>query len=253
MSTPTLIALIIAGWLALVLVGRLIGWWLALGPGGEPFTGFLWQVFRVYCRLVHRVRVEGRMHVPDTNEPGGLIVVANHTGPVDPLLIQAACPFEIRWMMAREMMVPRLDWLWKRHRIIAVGRDGRDLTAAREAIRHVRQGGVLGIFPEGGIVRPAGELRPFHEGAGFIIAKTEAPVLLVWVRDTPEAKEMMPALRSPSRSRVTFVDLLTIEGKRDPAAVTALLRTRLAEASGWRLNDEPLASPRNAAADSFAA
>jgi 1-acyl-sn-glycerol-3-phosphate acyltransferase len=254
MSTSTLIALVVVAWLVLVLALRLIGQRLARGPRGDAITGLLWLGFRAYCRLMHRVRIEGREHVPDSNSPGGLIVVTNHTGPVDPLLIQAGCRFEIRWMMARDMMVPKLAWLWKRQRIIPVGRDGKDLAAAREAIRHVRGGGVIGIFPEGGIVRPAGEIRFFHEGVGLIIAKTEAPVLLVWVRDTPEPKAMMPALRSPSRSRVTFVDRLDFEGKRDPGAVTETLRQRLAEASGWRLSDEPVIPPRMATtADPFAA
>lgn len=254
MSTSALIALFVAAWLAVVVALRLIGRRLARGPRGDAVTGLLWLGFRAYCRLRHRARFDGREHVPDTNAPGGLIVVSNHTGPVDPLLIQAACRFEIRWMMARDMMVPKLNWLWKRQRLIAVGRDGRDLTAAREAIRHVRGGGVIGIFPEGGIVRPAGEIRFFHEGVGLIIAKTEAPVLLVWVRDTPEPKDMVPALLSSSRSRVTFVDRLEFEGQRDPGAITAALRRRLAEASGWRVSDEPVIPPRfPATADPFAA
>ena len=247
MSTPTLIALIIAGWLALGLACGIVARRLARGPRGDAGTGLLWLCTRLYCRLVHRPRYQGLGHVPGTNKPGGLIVVANHTGPVDPLAIQAACRFEIRWMMAREFMVPRLNWLWKRQRIIPVDRGGRDLSSAREAIRHLRQGGVIGIFPEGGIVRPAGDLRPFHEGVGLLIARTKAPVLLAWVRDTPEATAMMPALLSRSRSRVTFVDRITFEDKADPATITRTLRERLAEASGWRLNDEPLARPRNAA------
>ena len=89
MSTSALIALFLAAWLVVVVAMRLIGRRLARGPRGDAITGLLWLLFRAYCRLVHRARFDGREHVPDTNAPGGLIVVSNHTGPVDPLLIQA--------------------------------------------------------------------------------------------------------------------------------------------------------------------
>jgi 1-acyl-sn-glycerol-3-phosphate acyltransferase len=204
----------------------------------------MWVCFRAYCRVVHRPTFAGLQHVPETNRPGGLIVVANHTGPVDPLLIQAACRFEIRWMMAEDMMIPQLDWLWRRQRMIPVARDGSDSGPAREAIRHVRAGGVIGIFPEGGIVIPRQEIRPFHNGVGLIIARTGAPVLLVWVSGTPRATGMFEALVSPSRARVEFVDRLELASMRGPAVITRRLRQRVAEASGWPLRDEPLVPPR---------
>ena len=125
-----------------------------------------------------------------------------------------------------------------------MARDGSDMAAAREAIRHVRSGGVVGIFPEGGIVRPTGQIRPFHQGVGLVIAKTEAPVLLTWVRGTPEATGMMAALKSRSRTFVDFIDRLEYTGRRDPRGMTSRLRSRLSEASGWPLCQEPLAPPR---------
>lgn len=218
--------------------------WSSRGPGANPITGLLWLSVRVFCHLRHRPTYRGLQHVPDTNRTGGLIVVANHTGPIDPLVIQAACRFEIRWMMAEEMMIDQLDWLWRRQRMIPVARAGSDMAAAREAIRHVRSGGVIGIFPEGGIVRPSGQIRPFHQGVGLVIVKTEAPVLLAWVRGTPEATGMMAALKSRSRPLVDFIDLLEFTGQRDPRGITSRLRSRLSEASGWPQCQEPLTPPR---------
>lgn len=253
MSTLVQVFLAAAGiWLVVVLLFRWVGVrWLSTGPRGEPVTGLMWRVFRGYCRLMHRPTYEGLHHVPATNRPGGLVVVSNHTGPIDPLLIQAACRFEIRWMMAQNMMIPQLDWLWRRHRIIPVARDGRDSGPAREAIRHVRAGGVVGIFPEGAIVEPPDQIRPFHNGVGLIISRSRAPVLLVWVSGTPEEKDMLRALASPSRSHVVFVDLLDFSSERDPEAITQTLRLRLAEASGWPINDETLIPPQTSA-DPFA-
>jgi 1-acyl-sn-glycerol-3-phosphate acyltransferase len=249
---PLTVALALAGWLALVGLFRLtIQRWLASGPSGNAVTGFLWLVVRAYGRLVHRTTYTGLELIPPSNRPGGLVVVCNHTGPIDPLLVQAACRFEIRWMMAADMMVPELDWFWRRQRMIPVARDGRDTVPAREAIRHVRGGGVIGIFPEGGIVLPREEIRPFHQGVGLVIARTKAPVLLVWVSQTSGESGMGRALVTPSRARVQFVDLLKFPGKSDAAAVTRQLQQRLAEVSGWPINNDPLIPPR-ANSDPFA-
>ena len=231
--------LLVAGLVTVVAVAAFV-WWVRRSPGGEPVTALLWLGVRIYGRLMHRTTYTGLEHVPGTNRPGGLIVVSNHTGPIDPLLLQAACRFEIRWMMAANMMIPALDWLWKRHRMIPVARDGRDSGPAREAIRHVREGGCIGVFPEGAIVRPRGEVRPFQKGVGLIIKRTRAPVLLVWINGTPESPHMGPALRSRSRSHVVFIDRLEFAKGTDAATITRTLRERVAEASGWPVNDEPL-------------
>ena len=225
-------------------------WWLLAvpflrrGPRGDAITGLLWRILRVYGRVLHRVTYVRQDLLPaDETDLRGLIVVSNHTSAADPLLIQARCRFWIRWMMARETMLPQLQWLWKRERIIAVDRDGRDSAALREAIRHIKDGGAVGIFPEGGIADPPEEIRPFMSGISVLINRTQAPVLLVWVSGTPRT-ELMKALVTPSHARVEFVELMEFEGRQDPEAITERLRERLSEASGWPLNDEPLPTAR---------
>ena len=252
---PVLIVILaVAGWVALALGLRLILLWhFSHGPGGDPVTGLLCLWARVYCRVMHRAQYRGLKLVPQTNRPGGLIVVSNHTGPIDPLLIQAACRFDVRWMMAADMMIPQLGWLWRHQRMIPVARDGSDSGPAREAIRHVQAGGILGVFPEGALVRPRDQIRPFHPGVGFIIAKTRAPVLLAWISGTPEPTELGPALTSRSHARLDFIDRLEFTEEDDPAAITESLRHRVAEASGWPLCDEPLAPSLSNATDPFAA
>ena len=243
---------------AALLLVLLIAWlafvrWSRTGPGADPFTCMLWIALRVYARFMHRPTYAGLELVPGSNAPGGLIVVSNHTGPIDPLIIQAVCRFQIHWMMAVDMMMPSLDWLWKQARVIRVARDGRDSGPVREAIRHVKNGGVIGVFPEGAIVRPSGELRPFHDGIGLIISRTRAPVLLVWVTGTPDSPHMGEALSTRSQSRAVFVDLIEFDKGTDPASITRTLRERLAEATGWPVNDEPLTPPNRVTADPFAA
>jgi 1-acyl-sn-glycerol-3-phosphate acyltransferase len=191
-------------------------------------------------------------HVPASIAPGSLIVVSNHTSGADPLLIQAACTFEIRWMMASDLMVDSAAGFWKWRRIIPVARTGRDTSAAREAMAHVKAGGAIGIFPEGGTERPPGQIRPFLGGVGLIVHRTQAPVLLVWISGTPECERALEALRRRSHARVRFVDLIRYPEKTKAEEIVRDLRRRLSAASGWTLNDEILPSAHREEEDPFA-
>lgn len=242
MSVPQAILVFVVAWLVVVAVGWLVVVpALSRGPARDPVFGALWQAVRVYCGVWHRARFVGSEILPDSDDGHrGLVVVANHTGAVDPLLIQAGCRFMIRWMMAEDMMAPSLDWLWRLYPAIGVARDGTDSAPLREAIRYVKDGGTVGIFPEGRITIPPREIRPFLPGVGLLVNRTKAPVLLVWVSGTPDTNKLGEALSSRSHSRVVYIELVEYEGKHSASDISEDLRRRVAEVSGWPLNDEVL-------------
>ncbi|MHC4811018.1 MAG: lysophospholipid acyltransferase family protein [Planctomycetota bacterium] len=215
--------------------------WLRRGPRGEVVLGLLWRLTRIYVRLRHRLRVEGREHLPaGDGDHDGLIVVSNHTSAVDPFLLQAPARFWIRWMMAEDMMMPSLAWAWRLQRVIPVDRTAGDSRALRDAIRHLKSGGCVGVFPEARLVQPPGEIRPFLPGVGLLVARTGKPVLLAWISGTPPTRDMNAALRATSRSQVVFIGRYDFAGERDPAVITQRLREEIRRVSGWRLNDEML-------------
>lgn len=193
----------------------------------------LWLVARAYSRLAHRVRYEGLEHLPIGNRPGPLIVVSNHTAGIDPILIQAACRFEVRWMMTREMNRGPVRWATSYFRIILVDPRGKDFHATREALRHLRGGGVIGIFPEGGIERPPERLRPFHDGVGFLVAKSGAAVVPAWISGTPRVESAMQSLWRPSRSRVAFGPPMSFKTDEEPRDIAAAIEAIIARMSGW--------------------
>jgi len=222
---------------------------LTRGPRGEIAYTLFWLFGGVFSRVVHRVKYINRNAAPVMNDAGPMIVVANHTGGVDAILISAAVPFHIRWMMARETMSRDAKWFWNWLEIIPVDRDGRDMAPLREAIRYVREErGVIGIFPEGGIENPPGELRPFIDGVGLLITRTKAPVLLAWVSGTAFTSTAFGSVFRRSNARVEFAGPFDFSAERDPRAVAAALRSKLAEMSGWPLNDELLPTARRSGA-----
>lgn len=227
-----------AAWTALVFLWRWASQrYMTHGPGDTPADFLIWYAARLIVRVFHRAQFIGLEHAPASNHPGPLIVVANHTGTVDPFLLQAAVPFDIRWMMATETMLPEFDWLWKWRQIIPVDRDGKDLAAAREAIRHVKAGGVVGIFPEGRIVTPPQRVWPFAEGVGLIVSRTNAPVLLAWIAGTPPTVHPLPSIFGFSHARVTFLERIEFPEDAKPAEITRALREKIAAISSWPMTE----------------
>ncbi len=201
----------------------------------RPFIGLL-------ARLFHRVRYEGWESVPREIGREGLLLAANHTAATDPVFAQLAIGSAIRWMMDRDQMRWPLRWYWRSLRVIPVEFGPGDSSAFREALGHLRAGGVLGVFPEGGIERPPGEIRPFLAGVGALVARSRSPVLLLWIHGAPPHAGILRSLFTPSRTIVRVVGLYRFEGAagRDVRGISEHLRSELARVSGWPLNDEPL-------------
>lgn len=210
-------------------------------------AGIVW-LMRVYARWWHRLDATGMDHLGGSmplNDARGVplggtrpvVVVANHTAGIDPVLIQACLGFEVRWMMASDMRVGVLEPLWVYGRIIFVDRMKRDAGSLREALRHLQAGGCLGVFIEGHIARPPRHLLPFKEGAGLLIRKTGALVVPVVVDGTPQAETAWGSLRKRSRSTVRFLEPVDYTkgelGELDAGGITADLRRRFQRATGW--------------------
>jgi 1-acyl-sn-glycerol-3-phosphate acyltransferase len=203
---------------------------------------------RVHARVMQRVRVEGRENVPAMREPGPLVVVANHTSGLDPMLIQTVCPFEIKWMMAKDMQHPRFAWLWELADVISVSRvevagenggtihRGNDSAAARVAIKHLKSGGVVGVYPEGRIA-PPGRIVAFAPGVGLLVSRGAARVLQVVIEGTARTESISAALLVPARARLRFLPMRDYAGM-SAGEISRDLELRLIAETGWRVESE---------------
>ncbi len=204
---------------------------------------------RAHARLMQGLRVDGREHIPPTRNAGPLVVVANHTSGLDPMLIQSVCPFEIKWMMARDMQHPRFAWLWELADVISVNRvevasengekiqRGNDSAAARTAIKHLKSGGVIGVYPEGRIAPPE-RIVPFAPGVGLLVSRGDARVLQVIIEGTARTEEIATALLVPARARLRFLPMRDYSGM-SAAEIAADLQQRLISETGWRMESAP--------------
>lgn len=232
--------------LAVVAVWTALGWaarWILRGSVREPddvSTGLVVRAMQIYARRVHDLQLKGLENIPPRGTAGPLIVVANHTAGVDPVVVQAAIPFDPRWMMGADMMLPGLNWMWELARIIPVERYGDgDSASLRTALKHLKAGGIVGVFPEGTIERPPRHILPFQPGVGLMIRRSGARVLPVIIDGTPQVDPAWASLWRSSRTVVRFLPVIDYAGTELGAqAVADDLRARFIAATGWPTFDQ---------------
>jgi 1-acyl-sn-glycerol-3-phosphate acyltransferase len=216
--------------------------WLSRRMDTGPVDGLAAVVVRAWLGLIHRpiwIGFDAARPLLDASGQGA-IVIANHASGVDAFLLQLPFRRRIRWMMAKDQMLPAFEGLWRHLAILPVTYGPGDSSTFREAMRHVQAGGVLGLFPEGGIAKPPREVRPFLAGVGLIVARSKVPVLVCWIDGAPDAPSAFVSLVVPSRVRVHCLGIYDAAGERDPVAITAGIRDMIHRASGWPLNDGAL-------------
>lgn len=134
-------------------------------------------------------------------EEGPCIIAANHCSYLDPPLVGIACKRAIHYLARKSLLdVPILGPILPELNVIPVDQKNADRSALMGAIRVVRDGGAVLIFPEG--TRSLdGKLQPAQPGIGMIVAKTGAPVVPVKVSGSFEAFPKNHKL--PKRTRIT--------------------------------------------------
>jgi 1-acyl-sn-glycerol-3-phosphate acyltransferase len=130
-------------------------------------------------RVVYRFRVSGDQHIPTQ---GAAVLVCNHVSFVDAVLLMAASPRPIRFLMDHRIFrVPVLGWMFKLAKAIPIAPQKEDAAtydaafAAAQAV--LDDGELVGIFPEGGLTRD-GSLQAFKGGVMKLLeGRPEVPVV----------------------------------------------------------------------------
>ena len=125
-------------------------------------------------RCVYRFKVTGGHHLPND---GAAILVCNHVSFIDPVLLMAASPRPIHFVMDHRVFeMPMIGWFFKLCNAIPIAPKSEDpvmYEAAFEAAAKVLQeGDLLAIFPEGGITKD-GELQVFKGGIMKILGNAK--------------------------------------------------------------------------------
>jgi 1-acyl-sn-glycerol-3-phosphate acyltransferase len=136
---------------------------------------FLRFVAWIASRFVYRFKVSGDLHIP---VEGAAILTCNHVSFVDAVLLMAASPRPIRFVMDHRIFkIPVLGWMFKLAKAIPIAPRSEDPVAYEQAFKDVqlvlKEGDLLAIFPEGGITKD-GQLQEFKGGIMKILEEAKA-------------------------------------------------------------------------------
>ncbi|MGW5646500.1 lysophospholipid acyltransferase family protein [Saccharopolyspora sp. NPDC003752] len=182
-------------------------------------------ISRRIVRLPYRVRIHGAERIPRT---GPVVLVANHSSMADGPLLFGMIPRNAVFLIKQEMFRGPLGWFLRRIGQIGVRRGEPDRTPLLAAVRVLRAGGLVGVFPEG--TRGEGDVANAQHGAAWLARASEAQVLPVACRGTrrPEGagRRLLP------RIDVLFGEPITLpagKGRTGLVVATEAVRTELVE------------------------
>jgi len=139
---------------------------------------FLRFVAFVATRLVYRFKVRGDANIP---VEGAAILVCNHVAFVDPVLLMAASPRPIYFIMDHQIFrTPVLGWFFRLAGAIPIAPQREDPVIYEQAFARARKvldgGDLVCIFPEGGLTRD-GQLGEFKGGVMKLLESNPVPVI----------------------------------------------------------------------------
>jgi 1-acyl-sn-glycerol-3-phosphate acyltransferase len=167
---------------------------------------------RLLFDCVTRVRVLRRENANRTGGsarsasalPAGFLLAANHISHFDPFLISLVVQRKIDWMaMAEFFQPPALGFLLRAVDAFPADRDRADRKTIRTAIERLKEGRIVGLFPEGGIrdgARSLLEGAPLRPGASTLAHLAGVPILPCVILGSDRlysARRGLPLRRTP--------------------------------------------------------
>lgn len=132
-------------------------------------------------QLFFQMRVRGKENYKKIKS--GFILISNHTSNWDPVILgDAIRGRHVVYMAKEELFSNRVAAFFLRQlHAIPLSRGAGDVTAVKTALRVLRDGNILGIFPEGTRTK-SGRIEEFENGAALLSLRADVPVLPAYIQ-----------------------------------------------------------------------
>lgn len=139
------------------------------------FYRFASKFCYVFLKLFYNAQAEGLENLPKE----ACLITSNHVSFLDPPMVGAFIREPIYFLARKTLFKPPImDKLLPMVNTIPVDQEKPDMVGLKKIIHFLRSGEKVVIFPEGKR-SPNGEIQPAMPGVGFVVAKSQAPVLPV--------------------------------------------------------------------------
>ncbi len=151
-------------------------WVEDIRPRPAWFRKILRGVVYILTNAIATMDVKGRENIPGS---GAVILAGNHFTIYEPPMLIYTSPRPLNILAAGDLDWPLTQaWALALYGYIPTNRESFKPSTIREAVRVLRHGEVVGIFPEAGM-NPELQLRKGKPGVAYLSALAEAPVLPV--------------------------------------------------------------------------
>ena len=125
--------------------------------------------------FIGKIKVNGRQNIP---KEGSFVLASNHFGYFDPFVLVHAIRKPIDFIMQKELGIePRFLFAPMIYGAILIDRNKVGPSTIKNSLKSIKNGKILGIFPEGGITSTV--LTNAKPGAVFIASKANTKILPV--------------------------------------------------------------------------
>ncbi len=132
-------------------------------------------IVKPFFMIIHGVKYINLDNIPSD---GPVILAGNHTGNTDALLMLGGPKRIVHMMAKKELFNTKFkNAFFKSMACISVDRSIHDEEAKSEAIKVLKNGDVIGIFPEGTVNKTNKIILPFKYGAVSFAKKTGAYIV----------------------------------------------------------------------------
>ncbi len=140
------------------------------------FYNFVCSILRFLLAIFYRIEVVGKENIPDE---GKYIIIANHKHYFDPLFMIGAVKNRRIIPVAKQELfrIPILRALLKKVEVIPINRANPSLSTVKEILRQIKNGRVLGIFPEGTRCLNQNTFLPAKPGVALFSIKSKADII----------------------------------------------------------------------------
>jgi len=156
-----------------------------IGKGSWVYRGIRNLIY-LMSKLVLRLEIHGAENIPSQ---GSCILASNHASFLDPPLIGCAAMHVGRAVrfMARDTLYKSIGGIILRKvHTIPLSRDKGDVGALRTALKAIKGGNLVALFPEGTRTED-GKMHDPKGGVAFLMAKSDVPVLPIYIEGTYHA------------------------------------------------------------------
>ena len=204
---------------------------------------FVYDVIKFTAAIPGLIWHRPKVHyiTPEAKEKhrGGVLLIANHVGFLDPLYMMYAVWYRRhRFICMKEIMDSWAGWIFRRFLCIPIDRENFSMDSFREITEHLKNGELVSMFPEGHVNDGSGRMGTFKSGMVLMAMKAGVPIVPMYLKGRRHWYQRFQMVMGEA------VDITKIYGERPTfrqiEEITQLLYRREEELKHYIEQEEPL-------------